>query len=106
MKDEIDDWVNRLIEGDEAFRLRKENELLAAYAPESCSLHMLLIENDIAQREAARRFRESRSEEANQLLKEILELKEEIERKVNVSGDCPMTGRQTPAMPASGSAVR
>jgi len=74
--------VKRLIEGDEAFRLREENELLAAYAPESCSLHMLLIENDIAQQKAARRFRESRSEEADQLLKGDVELKEEIERKV------------------------
>jgi hypothetical protein len=82
LKDEIDDWVNRLIEGDEAFRLRKENEMLAGHLPGSCSLHMLVIENSIAQQEAARRFRDSRSGEADQLLTEILELKEEIVRKV------------------------
>ena len=53
---------------------------------------MLLIENDIVQQEAARRFRESRSEEANQLLKEILELKEEIERKVKRIGRLSIDG--------------
>jgi hypothetical protein len=80
LRDEIDDWVNRLIEGDEAFKLRKENERFAVLDG-FCSLHMIFIQNSIAQEEAARRFRESRSEEANQLLKEILDLKHEIERK-------------------------
>jgi hypothetical protein len=56
--------------------------MLAGHLPGSCSVHMLVIENSIAQEEAARRFRESRSEEASQLLKEILDLKQEIERKV------------------------
>jgi hypothetical protein len=82
LKDEIDDWVNRLIEGDQACRLRKETENLAGYLPGSCSLHMLVVGNDIAQQHPARRFRESRSKEADQLLKEILELKEQIQRKV------------------------
>jgi hypothetical protein len=81
LRDEIDDWVNRLIEGDEAFRLRKDNQKFAVLDG-FCSLHMIAIQNSIAQEEAARRFREFRSEEANQLLKEILELKEQIERKV------------------------
>jgi hypothetical protein len=80
LRDEIDDWVNRLIEGDEAFQLRKENEKFTVDG--FCSLHMIFIQNSIAQEEAARRFRESRSEEADQLLKEILELKDQIERKV------------------------
>jgi hypothetical protein len=43
---------------------------------------MLVVGNDIAQQHPARRFRESRSKEADQLLKEILELKEQIQRKV------------------------
>jgi hypothetical protein len=60
LRDEIDDWVNRLIEGDEAFQLRKENEMLAGHLPGSCSLH-IVIENSIAQQEASWRFRESRS---------------------------------------------
>jgi hypothetical protein len=72
--------VHRLIEGDDAFQLRKEDEKFTVDG--FCSLHMIFIQNSIAQEEAARRFRESRSEEAEQLLKEILELQEEIERKV------------------------
>src|SRR5262245_54853339 len=79
---ELDNLVTRLVEGDEAFRLKRQNEMLEGALGGSCTAHDLLIANDRAREEAARRFRESRSEEANQLLSEILRLKAELERKV------------------------